>query len=187
MPILPFWSKVDFKSYIDVYERAGCFSVETLISKDRILWASKVYQLANHRAPKLLVMRKRIDKVLEHQTFNTTPHKTWYKCLLEDVKSFQVDMNQVMCLKKRDLRVLVEEGMKVKEDRVRSERVKKSERRNNRGGVEVEKKVRAQHQMLVNKLQSGTHTTKDKKRKSKIGEMLDCLSSYGLTDILYQG
>jgi hypothetical protein len=161
------WSKVDFKSYIDVYERTGCFSVDTLISKARILWAGRVYQLDNHRAPKLLVMRKRIIKVLDHQTFNATPHKTWYKCLLEDLKHFQVDMEKVMCVKKGDLRVLVEEGMKGNEDRVRSERVNRSERRYTRGVEVGEKKVRAQHQMIANRLQLGTKNTKDKKRKTK--------------------
>ncbi len=72
-----------------------------------------------------------------------------------------------MCVKKGDLRVLVEEGMKGNEDRIRSERVNRSERRYTRGVEVGEKKVRAQHQMIANRLQLGTKNTKDKKRKTK--------------------
>ena len=54
--------------------------------------------------------------------------------------------------------------------------MRKRERRYSRGVEVGEKKVRAQHQMLSNKLQLGTKNTKDKKRNrkiflKKIGEM----------------
>ena len=140
-----------------------------MISKDRILWAGRVYQLENYRLPKLMVMRRHMNRVHEYQTFNiATPHKTWYKCLLEDVKIFQIDMEQVMCLKRRELQALVKEGMKVNEDRVRSERVASSVRRNSRDVDAGEKKLAAQQAMRVNKLKVvGTKTTKGKKKKSK--------------------
>ena len=156
----------DFRSYNDVFKKLGISCISTMISKERILWASKVFKMENYRIPKLLTCRKNIQRLNAHQNLNSTQYKTWYKCLMVDVKNLQIDMMEVQNLKKSELNVKIRKGMIVNDERLQSERTLKSLKRQSKEGDTAAKKKLVQKSMREGKL-TKTKTTKTKKRKTK--------------------
>jgi hypothetical protein len=164
------WSKVDFKSYNDVYVKTGVYSVSSMISRNRIQWAARVQQLENYRIPKMLFTRRIIVSTDKYQTCNRTSHKSWHTCLVEDLKECQVDMRAVVAAKKGAVKSIIRKGMEIKEKSLVEGRDVKRVSRYSSNSTAKEEKLAAQENMREarkSKGESHTKTTKNKRDKSK--------------------
>jgi hypothetical protein len=117
-----------------------------------------------------MVMPKNMEKINVNQTFNIASHRTWFKCLLEDVKNFKLDMSDVVSLKPGVLKGLINIGVKANEERTMLARAKLSAIRHSKVDKLSEKKKAAQQAMKDARKASklvGTKTTKPKKKIKK--------------------
>jgi hypothetical protein len=161
------WSEVDFRSYNEVYEKAGITSISTMISGARIKWAARVYQMDDYRIPKLLVMRRTLVKFDDNYQHGTTSsHRTWYKCLQNDLKSFGMSMEDVMSKKRGEISVLLKEGSQRCEKEIREKRALAKQIKYNRNEGLADVKRKAQEQMRQ-KRALGIIAKKDERKTKK--------------------
>jgi hypothetical protein len=167
------WSKADMKSRSDVYKSTGMENISTLISKSRIMWAAKVFNVDNYRVSKMVTCRMELMTKYErgaHSKNGGSSFKTWDKCLREDLREFGITGDKLF-LEKYEIVSLVKEGTAISTQKQEERREKESVLRKRKSPEEeYQTKKKLVSVQIKQKVQSKGKGKVTSKGKGKIKE-----------------